>query len=230
MKTHRNPGVTIRSIGCILLLSAVFLSLPASSTSGQTSGGNTIFNPMVSTVGQCGVNQVIYDPADDVVLAHVDVTWLSTSINGETLNATLKMRNLPNQLTFDREGVAGGIEYEWSVIIDIDNNTQTGDSFYPYIGAEYLLSVTHNVVNPNTPVTLPIADGVQANIWQFDLNEQMWVPLSEIAATVDPGRNTITYSGSIPGMSKNAIISFASFDFNPDGTPETDSSKCNALP
>jgi hypothetical protein len=152
---------------------------------------------------------------------------LSTVLSGESLRATFHMRDVPTQLTFNRVGVPlRNLEYGWGVYVDVDNNPQTGASSSPYEGAEYRSSAMHFVFQPDSPVTQPIADGVQVNIWRFDPLENAWWTLSRATLTIDPQLDTMTLTGNIPGINSGSRLFFVSYDRNPGGTAQADTSSC----
>ena len=175
----------------------------------------------------CPPGQTIADPAYDVSPAHIDVTALSTVLNGESLRATFHMRDVPTQLTFNRVGVPHrNLEYGWGVYVDVDNDTQTGVSSGQYEGAEYRLSAMHFISLPDSPITQPIANGVQVNIWRFDPTENAWWTISKATLTVDPQLDTMTLTGNIPGINSGSRLFFVTSDLNPGGTYQMDVSSC----
>jgi hypothetical protein len=176
----------------------------------------------------CAPGQTITDPADDVSIAHIDVTALSTALNAESLEATLHLRDVPPQLTFNRVGIPEDyLEYGWSVYVDTDNNPQTGSGSGPYKGAEYSLSARHYVFQPDSPVTLPIADGVQKNVWRYESTTGHWLSISHATLTVDPESDTMTLIGTIPGIHSGSRLIFYTYDRNPGDTGQMDTSSCS---
>ena len=76
---------------------------------------------------RCRVGQTIIDPPRDVMIAYIDVLKLETELTGTTLRAVLYLSNVPATLLFNRHGVLdNAAEYFWGVIIDVDNNPNTG--------------------------------------------------------------------------------------------------------
>ena len=79
------------------------------------------------------------DGVTDTLPAHMDITEVSTVLDGETLTVVFHLRDLPETLEFNREGVRENmLEYAWSVSIDIDNDRATGG----YLGDEYSMSAS----------------------------------------------------------------------------------------
>jgi len=175
----------------------------------------------------CAPGQTITDPADDVAFAHIDVTALNTALNAESLEATLHLRDVPPQLTFNRVGVPKDyLEYGWRVYVDVDNNPQTGSSSGQFKGAEYTVAALHFVSQPDSPVTQPIADGVQKNVWRYDSTSGHWLTISQATLNVDPAADTMTLIGTIPGINSGSRLIFYTYDRNPGGTFQADTSSC----
>ena len=76
--------------------------------------------------GPCGTGeamikplQTIADEVSDEVPAHVDLIGVSTALSGETLAVVFHLRDVPETLVFDREGVdERAYEYRWEISID----------------------------------------------------------------------------------------------------------------
>jgi hypothetical protein len=174
----------------------------------------TAYLPSVAT-NPCGPGRTISDPANDVSPAYIDVVSLSTSLNGETLQAVFKLRDVPSQLTFDRVGVPKyDLEYGWEVDVDLDNDPQTQ--------AEYELSASHWVFRPDSPVSRPIADGVQKNVWRYDPACSCSRVVGSATLSVDPQSDTMTLTGNIPGISCTSQLRFQTTDYNPGGAAQYD--------
>ena len=189
-----------------------------------------VYLPLVTknwgTNNQCSPGQTIADPANDVSPAHIDVTSLDTSLNGQTLQATFQMRDVPSQLTFDRTGVPrNSLEYEWSVYVDVDNDPQTGSPWTDDKGAEYALSAMHFVYTPNSPVSKPIPQGVQVNTWRYDSSG--WSYLAAATLTADSQSDTMTLVGNIPGITSTSRLFFLTYDYNPGDVAQQDTSSCS---
>ena len=185
---------------------------------GSETTVNIYRSTSITQSSQCSVGQTIIDLERDVIFDHIDILKLETDLTGMTLNATLNLSDVPDTLPFNRLGVpVNALEYGWSVIIDIDNNSQTGD---PENGAEYQLSANHFVFPGSTPIQLPIGQGVQVNSWEY--NGDGWSYLFRATLSVDDVSNKLVLIGDIPGISSNSQILFETYDFNPGGALQRD--------
>jgi len=216
--------------GCALGQSPMRLqySEPLTATSGYTS-----YVPLVEhTIISCTPGTPIADVAFDVSPAYIDVLSLDSNLAGQTLLATFHIRDVPPQLVFNRVGIAEHyLEYSWEVLVDVDNNPQTGDQFGIYRGTEYFVAAMHFVFTPNASTALPIPNGVQVNVWQFDPSpgcSSCYRSVSGASLAVDSQADTLSLSGTIPGIQANSRLSFRAYDYNPGGAHLSDTSTCSA--
>ena len=172
--------------------------------------------PVVTYEGRCDSDdtmiapgQTVTDDITDTLPAHMDITQVSTTLDGETLAVVFHLRDLPETLEFNREGVRDDmLEYLWSVSIDVDNDRTTGG----YLGDEYSMSASRfrHPSSGGAAVHLPIEEAVQANSWQMDGTGSAY--LSEISLEVSSEENTITLVGDIPGITSASRLEFETYD------------------
>jgi len=176
--------------------------------SSHTVFAHTYFN-IGTTVG---------DPVSDVSTAVVDVTRVETHIFGVNLNVIFHLRDIPSELDFNKPGVpSGSIEYAWSVRIDVDNNSQTGDDD----GCDYVCMVSHVKHSWDVPVTAPIEEVVEGRILFYEYGNLVnsW---NTIVAANDISE-TLAFNANIPGISSSSRFSFSAQAYNVDtGRPEVD--------
>lgn len=203
------------------------LAAPKAQTiSNAPQAGSSAFIPLVFNnfvpPQQCRVGQTIYDQINDTPPAYIDVTQLDTSLNGQALTAVLHLRSLPASLVFDRTGVPlYYAEYEWSIVIDADNNPLTGDLG----GADYMLSAIHFVHTLNANISKPIQNAVQVNVWKH-AGGGSWSYLTAATILVNSQAGTITLAGTIPGITINSPLWFYTGDYNPGGARQNDYTDC----
>lgn len=155
--------------------------------------------------------QTVTDAVTDTLPAHMDITQVSTTLTGETLAVVFHLRDIPETLAFNREGVrADMLEYAWSVSIDVDNDRATGG----YLGDEYSMSASR-FVHPSFSdgaVHLPIEEAVQVDTWTME-KDGTASRLGSIDIAVSPEDNTITLTGEIPGITPRSRLTFETYDF-----------------
>ena len=154
--------------------------------------------------------QTVTDRVTDTLPAHMDITQVSTTLDGETLAVVFHLRDIPETLAFNREGVrANMLEYGWSVSIDVDNDRATGG----YLGDEYTMSASR-FVHPSFSegaVHLPIEEAVQVDTWTMERDGSA-SRLGSIDIAVSPEDNTITLTGDIPGITPHSRLTFETYD------------------
>ena len=154
--------------------------------------------------------QTVIDGITDTLPAYMDITEVSTVLDGETLAVVFHLRDVPETLEFNRKTVPqDALEYTWNVSVDVVDDGETGLQ-----GADYSLSASHFVFSPSSDegVHLPIGEAVQANSWQVDESGD-FVYLSGIGLEVSPEEDTITLIGDIPGITSTSRLEFETYDF-----------------
>ncbi|MDE0311426.1 MAG: hypothetical protein OXI52_04110, partial [Caldilineaceae bacterium] len=153
--------------------------------------------------------QTVNDGVTDTLPAHMDITQISTTLTGETLTAVFHLRDIPETLEFNREGVRDDmLEYLWSVSIDVDNDRETGD----FRGDDYSMSASRfrHPSFSDAGVHLPIEEAVQVDTWQMDATGAAL--LGHASIEVSSEENTITLVGDIPGITPQSRLEFEAYD------------------
>ena len=177
----------------------------------QTSLGPSMSSSACAPEGAAIVpGQTVTDGVSDRLAAHVDITEISTALAGETLAVIFHLRDLPESLVFDREGVTENfIEYYWQVQIDLDRNQETGSE-----GFDYALSASHAVQSDSegSNVAASIGSKVQARTLEA-FGSESYVYRGQASVVVSADANTITLVGDIPGITPDSRLEFEAFDF-----------------
>ncbi len=176
---------------------------------------------ILTSSNQCDFDEAVtpgesvFDDVSDALPAHMDVTEISTSLSGETLTVVFHLRDVPEELTFNRTGVReNAIEYSWEVSIDVDGDQKTGVG-----GFEYILSAADGPFSksgvPDRSVAL-VADNLQTNTWHLKSAGNASFPEIDILGwariEVSAGEDTITLSGEIPGITEESQLAFGVYD------------------
>lgn len=157
--------------------------------------------------------QTVTDGVSDALAAHVDITEVSTALAGETLAVIFHLRDVPESLLFDREGVSENyIEYHWQVQIDSDRNQETG-----FAGFEYVLSASYAVKSDTegNNAAASIGSKLQASILKA-YGSDGYVAHGAASIVVSADANTITLVGDIPGITPDSRLEFEAYDFHKD--------------
>ena len=156
--------------------------------------------------------QRVIDAVSETLPAYVDIIEVNTTLTGETLAVVFHLRDVPETLEFNREGVKENVlEYQWEVSVDVDNNRETGG----FLGDDYSMSVSYFVPpsfsgeNVHQPLLLGV---VQANSWQMEAGGSASF-LSSIDMEVTYQENTIALIGEIPGITSESRLVFEAYDY-----------------
>jgi hypothetical protein len=151
----------------------------------------------------------------------VDLIDFRITVKGDLIEAIFYLKDVPPELTFNRDGVDHNeIEYLWEICVDVDNNKETGILFplNPVsIGSDYCLSASRFKFS-STPVTMPIEDAVQVSIWQLDRRGASIISDGNII--VNSQENTIKLSGTMPGITNSSQFYYQTLENEPGGDGE----------
>jgi predicted outer membrane repeat protein len=185
--------------------------------------GMAVFLPIIQNPDRCLVGFSIEDPANDVTPAYIDVVFFNSSISGDSLTATFTLRDIPEKLTFNRYGLRQyTTEYDWAVYINVDNSTDTGTSG---LGIDYLIDAIAYVHQADTPINLPIENGVWALVWKY-VPPSSYMVIAMARLTINRQAHILQLVGNIPGLTGKARLIFWTYDANPQGAVQEDTSKC----
>ena len=91
----------------------------------------------------CNPGCTSMDAVDDLP-EHINIIKTRSNRVGETLHATFYLREIPEMMTFNRDGVGNTVlEYMWTASVDVDGRIE------PWLGHEYdfMMARLHNGVS-----------------------------------------------------------------------------------
>ena len=153
--------------------------------------------------------QTVADESGDAQQGYIDIIEVSSSLSGETLTVVFHLRDVPETLTFNRSGIRENLmEYSWEALINVDNNMENGDGGY-----DYLLSAYHIVrlTGKGNNSEAPIEDQAEASIWTMEPGST--VTLEDAGLEVSAEADTITLTGTVPGITSESRLSFRTYDY-----------------
>ncbi len=156
-----------------------------------------------------GPGQTVTDEIDGANDPHMDITRVDTSLSGETLTAVFHLRDVPETLTFNRTGISENFtEYAWVVVIDVDNDRETGSG-----GFEYQMLASYSVPpsEEGSNAKAPIESKMKVGVWSLEPGSSM--PAADATLEVSPEEDTITLSGNIPGITTESRLAFRTYDY-----------------
>ena len=83
--------------------------------------------------------QSAFDPVAEDIPAYIDIVGAASSLDGETLTAVFSLREIPEEMEFNREGVKDlHSEYMWTIEIFVENSEESESEQIEYmLGAVY---------------------------------------------------------------------------------------------
>ena len=165
--------------------------------------------------GPCGADeamikplQTIADEVSDELPGHADIIGVSTALSGETLAVIFQLRDVPEELVFDREGVGERVyEYGWKVSIDVDHGEESGQ-----LGLDYEMSAIHTVLPENRDSSTSAAIDSKVEVNTSRRIEDSFRRMGEATMVVSPYADTITLIGDIPGITPDSRLIFDVYD------------------
>src|SRR5215207_5131500 len=188
--------ISMRLILLIILLltscsSAPTLSSPTPVPPQPTNTAPAIFSPF-----QSGTRYV--DTSGDMAISFLDVVAFKATVNeeAEILDVTLWMRDIPE--TADRGQVANLIEYSWKIDVYLDPSEVDV--------ADYYIGLNTSVENPIQGGTEPVP--MHQLFENRNIYNSSGQPLETVQVDVNPDRDTLLFTGHVPGITSEAVFSF----------------------
>lgn len=180
--------------------------------------GPCISDERVLFVGETIETEPSYD-----LPGYIDLVKVESSLHGQVLTVVLHLREIPEELTFYREGTRDThTEYSWNVLI-----SESGDGVHWTGLGEETTGLRHRIMTTHfsrrdessVPRTGPIADIADTEVWALKRDEKsieanQWSiqPLWEASIDVSHERNRLTMSGYIPHISRESLLVFETYD------------------
>ena len=194
-----------------------FKSSDALSSSDQV-GCFPVFGERV-TLGGCESGpsailpgQTAIDEISHSLPPHIDITEVDTYLRDDILTVVFHFRELPFRLTFDRTGTyEGQIEYVWEVLVDVDNDKETGAD-----GNDFALSAFHFVPQSKAGArtTQSIENATYGSGWVLSSDgapESRFLGSATLEQSAED--NSLTLSGAVDGITPQSRLTFRAYDF-----------------
>ena len=174
--------------------------------------------------------QYAIDPSDGDVPSYVDIVRVESTLEGETLAAVFFLRELPEELAFNRKGIHQSaarhvdaeaevdfsVEYMWYIHIDADGDSE-GSTEFSFFKSEYTFMAYYYSGKDSEPAIRPVRDTVQIVLLEVDpdnpthLSEVFRVRPS-LSLSFSHEEDTITMTGEVPGISSESYLQFEAMD------------------
>ena len=155
------------------------------------------------------------DAIDDLP-GHIDIIKTRSNRVGETIHATFYLREIPEMMTFNRDGVGDTVlEYMWTVSVDVDGRFEP-EPEYDFMMAAFTVSTVVSELGRN--LVRPFENVIEVELYErvFDesLGDYTWLEVegSNPLLTMSHEDHTIKLASEIPGVSHESMLHFRSFD------------------
>ena len=165
------------------------------------------------------VGQGSGDIASGALPGYVDILRVESSLEGETLTAVFHLRDIPHELTVNREGVHHlHQDYGWNVDIDIHGVIRDISADYSFF--DYTLRAENSAgKSPSDPLptTGAFEDVMGPQLLEFVHDtENNYLTHKHLNGNsrllVSYEDNTLTLSGQIPGITRESTLLFWAYD------------------
>ena len=160
--------------------------------------------------------QSAFDPVAEDIPAYIDIVGAASSIDGEILTAVFSLREIPEEMEFNREGVKDlHSEYMWTVEIFVENSEASETEQIEYmLGAVYS---ARRVLADTPAATRPFQEAVRSTLWKAkhdheqDVTFLINVPV-HVRMLVSHEEDTLTLIGEVPGITSQSTLLFSTYD------------------
>ena len=149
-----------------------------------------------------------------LILALASAIAPATCADAAELTATIKLKSLPSSITLCRDPAAHadpsyGIDLQWQMAFDIDNNTATGAGGKDVI----LVAQPTPVGNPCSPTTVATQSNIVASLFKWN-GSSFEITNAAVDVALDFAGATMTLTtpatGDLAGLSANTTVSLQS--------------------
>ncbi|HEU0294955.1 MAG TPA: hypothetical protein VFR47_19590 [Anaerolineales bacterium] len=206
---------------CALLLASCGPEVTPTVSSPTSTPPQPISTKPVATEGEFALfraGQSYGDSANDMAISFLDVVGFEATVDeeSEVLEVVLQMRDVPS--TTPLEQIPNIIQYSWVVFVYLDpatsNLTDVPGDYYFAVNTS--ISDTSDLATPAAPTPtpsgpdiVPISDLLQNK----SVYDSEGMPKSKLEAVADPDLDVLTLTGNVPGITSNALFSFATSYF-----------------
>ncbi|MDE0080049.1 MAG: hypothetical protein OXO50_21205 [Caldilineaceae bacterium] len=174
--------------------------------------------------------QSAIDPPDGDVPSYVDIVRVESTLEGETLTAVFYLRELPEELEFNRKGihqstarhedadaeVPFSVEYMWHVHVDADGDSH-GSTDFSFFKSEYTLMAYYFAGKDSEPAVRPVRDTIEIMLLEKDpdnptYSSEVLRVKPSLSLSFSHEEDTITMTGEVPGISAESYLQFEAMD------------------
>ncbi|MBE0681154.1 MAG: hypothetical protein IH589_04510 [Anaerolineales bacterium] len=168
---------------------------------------------MATPAPVCNPGTTVQGAIDDLLPGYIDITKVSTSLDGVMLTVVFSLRELPSQITINKMELRSGVgEIGWGVAIDSDNDPNTGgsSSHSPYgIGYNALLQASHyKTAGGEQTGAIEKLFSDKTNVWEFKPNGHYSV-IANGTISIDLQKSkTISLTAKVRNITLQSYLTF----------------------
>jgi len=160
--------------------------------------------------------QSALDPVADDIPAYIDIVGAASSLDDETLTAVFSLREIPEEMAFNRAGVKDlHSEYMWTVEIFVENGAASESEQIEYmLGAVYS---ARRVLADTPAATRPFQEAVRSTLWKAKHDHEQGVTFLinvpvHARMLVSHEEDTLTLISEVPGITPESTLLFSTYD------------------
>ena len=163
------------------------------------------------------VEQNASDPVAMDLPGYIDIVRVESRLDDETLTATFHLRDMPENMMFNREGMMiTSFEYMYAINVNTDGEPILANHRGDYTLATYYATAPGSK-NPQ-PISAPLQNVTRTVLWKNQYNEaELTVHFENVPVQpqliVSHQDNTITLISKVPGITQTSTVMFSTIDF-----------------
>ncbi len=181
-------------------------------TATFTPTATATFTPTPAPV--CNPNTTVQGTINNDIPGYIDILSVSTTLDGKKLTVAFKVREIPEEITIDKDTLKKGYpELAWGVAIDTDNNPDTGNASFMIdsgYGYDNTLQAFNFKQGSERSGTIQNIFRNKTAVWTATKDKGIHMNASG-SITVDQSTNTITLSGNVKGITADSHLHFFTF-------------------
>ena len=201
----------------VALFATACIPIPAEPLAGSESP-QTTEQPVDCPGGYIDMlpGQSAADPISEALPGYIDIVGVDSSLDGETLTATFYLRDIPEEMSFNRKGVDNmHLEYMWTVEIDVETGDEDESELLEYTFAAFYPA--SRVLEDTPAANRLFQNAVRTEVWKNvhypEKNVTHWEDiLVHARMLVSHEDNTLTLISQIPGITEESTLLFSTYD------------------